>query len=110
MLSIAAMVLVLGDGIQTYSCSEYPKAVAAAIGTRYEKPYLSPPESQAFAGKVCTVHIEANEYGNPVKVEPSVGCSPMQVQVANKAIVGLLFPVKQAPGCGATSVDIKVGK
>jgi hypothetical protein len=109
MLSIAAMVLVLGDGIQKYSCGEYNKAISAAVLSRYEKPYLSPPEAKEFAGKTCKIHIEANEYGYPIKVDPT-DCSPMQIQASNKALVGLLFPVQQAPGCGATSLSITVGK
>ena len=110
MLSIAAMVLVLGNGTQQYSCADYGKAVSDAIVARYQKPYLSPPEAQEFAGKSCKVHVEANEYGYPTKVEPS-DCSPMQIQAANKVMTGMLFPVKQqAPGCGVTSLDILLGK
>ena len=109
MLSIAAAVLVLGNGTQQYSCAEYVPALSQAVQARYEKPYLSPPEAQEFAGKTCKVHVEINEYGRATKVEPA-GCSPMQVTAANKAIVGVQFPVQQAPGCGATNLNLILGK
>lgn len=109
MLNIAAAVLVLGNGTQQYSCNEYVVQLSKAVETRYEKPYLSPPEAQEFAGKVCMVHVEINEYGRATKVEPS-SCSPMQIAAANKAIIGVQFPVQQAPGCGAVKLDLMPGK
>lgn len=109
MLSIAAAILILGDGTQQYSCAEYVPALSKAIEARYEKPYLSPPEAKEFAGKSCKVHVEISGYGRATKVEPS-DCSPMQITAANKAIVGVQFPVQQAPGCGAANMDLMLGK
>ena len=104
MLSITAAILVLGNGTQQYSCTEYVTALSKAIETRYEKPYLSPPEAQEFAGKVCKVHVEISEYGRATQVEPS-GCSPMQITAANKAKVDVQIHVQQAPRCGAAKMD-----
>lgn len=109
MLAIAAMALMLGNGQQQYSCADYTSRVKAALMSRYSKPFLPPPEQTAYAGKVCKIHVETNQYGNVLKIEPT-DCSPSEIITSNRLLAGLQLPVHQAPGCNVTVMDMVMPK